>query len=101
MKFGRGHIVGLHEAWWSYRAIVQHVGHTDVTVTRCWNQWAGEGTHTRREGSGHPRQTRPREDRCIVSAGQLAVEGGVPHPTDMGPAVCPYCQLCCPFDLMI
>uniref|UniRef100_A0A3B3QNQ0 Transposase Tc1-like domain-containing protein n=1 Tax=Paramormyrops kingsleyae TaxID=1676925 RepID=A0A3B3QNQ0_9TELE len=61
-EFDRGGIVGLHEARWSYHAIAQHVGHADVTVARCWNQWAGEGTHIR-EGSGRPRQTTPREDR--------------------------------------
>lgn len=66
--FERGVIVGLRTAGWSYRAIARHVGHTDMTVARCWTQWEREGTHTRHAGSGRPPQTTPREDRRMVRA---------------------------------
>lgn len=50
-EFDRDRIVILHEAGWSYHAIAWNVGHTDVTVTQCWNQCGGEGVHTCCEGS--------------------------------------------------
>uniref|UniRef100_A0A3B3SZ23 Transposase Tc1-like domain-containing protein n=1 Tax=Paramormyrops kingsleyae TaxID=1676925 RepID=A0A3B3SZ23_9TELE len=65
-EFDRGHIVGLHEAGRLYCAIARHVGHADVTVVRCWNQWASEGIQACRKGSGCPKQTTSREDRPIV-----------------------------------
>lgn len=41
------------------------VGHTDVTAAQSGNQRACEDTHTR-QGFERPRQTTPRENRCIV-----------------------------------
>lgn len=65
LKFDRVHIAGLHDGW-SYYAVACHVGHTNVTLARCWNQWVPEDTHTCREVSDLPRQGTSREDNCIV-----------------------------------
>ena len=50
--FERGRIVGLREAGWTYRRIVAHVGHNVSVVSRCFQHWSVEHSHTRRPGSG-------------------------------------------------
>ncbi|KAJ8889162.1 hypothetical protein PR048_008656 [Dryococelus australis] len=51
----------------SLLCVATRVGRFVATVVRCWNQWVREDdTHSLREDSSRPRQTTPREDRCIV-----------------------------------
>lgn len=62
-----GHVVGLKKTRWSYHATAQHVVCTDVTESQCWNQC--EDTHLHPDcpvGSGHPRQTSPGGEHCVV-----------------------------------
>ncbi|GFS93871.1 HTH_Tnp_Tc3_2 domain-containing protein [Trichonephila clavipes] len=56
----------------------------------CWEQWAREGTHARKTGSGANRKTTNREDRRIVR--QALVEPTVTRSTiraDVGVAIVP------------
>lgn len=70
-EFERGRIIGMREAGWSHRRIARHLGRSDQTVRRCWDQWVSEGTHTRRPGSGRPRQTTSRQDRLILRQARI------------------------------
>src|SRR5882724_6405271 len=64
-EFERGRIIGMCEAGMTSRAVAERVGRDHTTVLRLWQQWQGEGTHTRRPGTRPPRRTTEREDRRI------------------------------------
>ena len=68
LQFEEDCIVGLWEAGWTYQQIAAHVGHNVglTVVCRCFQQWSVEHSHTRRPGSGRPRNTDARQDRRIV-----------------------------------
>lgn len=71
-EFERGRIIGMMEAGLSARRVASHLGRSDSTVRRCWDQWIRERSHTRRPGSGRPRQTNSREDRHIIRHARVA-----------------------------
>ncbi|GFW68208.1 transposable element Tcb2 transposase [Trichonephila clavipes] len=56
------------EAVWSSREVARQLGHSDRVERRCWDQWIGEMSFTRRPGSGRPRQTSRREHHHVYSA---------------------------------
>ena len=70
--FARGRIVGLREAGWTYRRIAAHVGQNVLVVYRRFQQWSVEYSHTRRPGSGRPRNTDSYQDQRIVRAAVAA-----------------------------
>ncbi|GFT24374.1 HTH_Tnp_Tc3_2 domain-containing protein [Trichonephila clavipes] len=65
-QFDKGRIIGLMEARWLARRVARLLGRSDCVVRRCWDQWIGEMSFTRRPGSVCPRQTSRRENRHIV-----------------------------------
>ncbi|GFV42918.1 uncharacterized protein TNCV_1587261 [Trichonephila clavipes] len=63
------------EAGWSARRVARQVGRSDLTVRRCWDQWAKETSftttlrapssdHSLRRSSYHT--TRPRRANCLI-----------------------------------
>ncbi|GFS64905.1 transposable element Tcb2 transposase [Trichonephila clavipes] len=54
------------EAGWSVRQVARRLVRSDCVVRRCWDQWIGEMSFTRRPGSGYQLLTSRREDRHIV-----------------------------------
>ncbi|GFS84118.1 transposable element Tcb2 transposase [Trichonephila clavipes] len=66
LQFERERIIGMMEAGWSARRVARQLGRSNCAVRRCWDQWIREMSFTRRPDSGHPRQTRHREDHHIV-----------------------------------
>ncbi|GFU97305.1 transposable element Tc1 transposase [Trichonephila clavipes] len=65
-EFERGLIIGMKTAGWSTRSVAGQVDRSACVVRNCWEQWAREGTHVRKPGSGATRKTTRREDRRIV-----------------------------------
>ncbi|GBN12951.1 hypothetical protein AVEN_165564-1, partial [Araneus ventricosus] len=47
--------------------IAERLGRNVSTVHDCWQQWPRDGAASRRSGSGWPRGTTEREDRCVRS----------------------------------
>lgn len=68
-EFQKGRIIGLRNEGVSYRAIGREIGCNAATVLRWWRRWNEERNCRRRNGSGRPRVSTPREDqRLRVSA---------------------------------
>ncbi|GFU32571.1 hypothetical protein NPIL_286291 [Nephila pilipes] len=61
MDFATSRVVGLREAFWTYRRNPRQPGRSDQAF--CWLQWVREGTHTRHIGSGRPLLSSRREYR--------------------------------------
>ena len=69
--FERGRIVGLWEAGWTYRRTAAHAGHNVSVVSRCFQQWSVEHSHTHRPGSERLRRTDAHQTRlCASSSGR-------------------------------
>ncbi|GFX03781.1 HTH_Tnp_Tc3_2 domain-containing protein [Trichonephila clavipes] len=80
----------MKTADWSTRRVADQVDRSDCAVRNCWEQWAREGTHARKTGSGATRKTTRREDRRIVW--QALVDPTVTRSTiraDVGVAIVP------------
>lgn len=75
--FERGRAIGLKEAGWSNRRIARHLGRSDATIRRCWQEWVNHGRTERQEGSGRPRATTEREDRVIVRSALTAPDASL------------------------
>ncbi|GFS71200.1 transposable element Tcb1 transposase [Trichonephila clavipes] len=89
-EFERGLIIGMKTAGWSTRRVAGQVDRSECAVRNCKEQWTGEGTHTRKTGSGATRNTTRREDRRIVR--QALVDPTVTRSTirvDVGVAIVP------------
>ncbi|GFU25904.1 transposable element Tcb2 transposase [Trichonephila clavipes] len=56
----------MMEVGWSARRVGHQVGRSNLTVTRCWDQWTEMMSFSGRPGSRRPRQTNSREDRHII-----------------------------------
>ncbi|GFT38374.1 transposable element Tc3 transposase [Trichonephila clavipes] len=65
-EFERGLIIGMETAGWSTRRVASQVDRSEWAVRNFWEQWAREGTHARKTGSGATKKTTRREDRRIV-----------------------------------
>ncbi|GFX13046.1 transposable element Tc1 transposase [Trichonephila clavipes] len=65
-EFERGLIIGMKTAGWSTRRIAGQVDRSENAVRNCWEQWAREGTHAWKTGSGATRKTTRREDQRIM-----------------------------------
>ncbi|GFV05492.1 uncharacterized protein TNCV_227031 [Trichonephila clavipes] len=65
-EFERGHIIELKGAGWVNRRIAPHMGRSETTIRRCWQERVENDRFQRRFGSGRPRATADREDRLIV-----------------------------------
>ncbi|GFT83883.1 transposable element Tcb2 transposase [Trichonephila clavipes] len=68
-EFESGLIMGMKTAGWSTRHVAGQVDHSECGVRNCWEQWAREGTHARKTGSGVIRKTTRREDRAGSTCG--------------------------------
>ncbi|GBN31445.1 hypothetical protein AVEN_138911-1 [Araneus ventricosus] len=66
IEFERGLIIGVKTAGWSTLRVTRQVDRSECAIRTCWEQWARDGTHVRRTGSGASRKTTRREDRRIV-----------------------------------
>ncbi|GFX04259.1 uncharacterized protein TNCV_3974081 [Trichonephila clavipes] len=66
-EFQRGLIIGMKTAGWSMRRVAGQVDCSECAVGNCWEQWAREGTHARKTGSG---AGRPRGERIEGSCGK-------------------------------
>ncbi|GFV45806.1 transposable element Tcb1 transposase [Trichonephila clavipes] len=89
-EFERGLTIGMKTAGRSTRRVAGQVGHSECAARNCWEQWAREGTHARKTGSGATRKTTRREDRRIVR--QALVDPTVTRSTiraDVGVAIVP------------
>ncbi|GFT01342.1 transposable element Tc1 transposase [Trichonephila clavipes] len=89
-EFERGLIIGMKTAGWSTRRVAGQVDRSECAVRNCWEQWAREGTHVRKTGSGATRKTTRREDRRIVR--QALVDPTVTRSTiraDVGVSIVP------------
>ncbi|GFX09875.1 transposable element Tcb2 transposase [Trichonephila clavipes] len=64
-EFERGLIIGMKTAGWSTRRVAGQVNRSECAIRNCWEQWAREGTHARKTGSGATRKSTRREDRRI------------------------------------
>ncbi|GFS94555.1 HTH_Tnp_Tc3_2 domain-containing protein [Trichonephila clavipes] len=65
-EFDRGRIIGLKEAGWTTRRIARHMGRSNVTIRRCWQEWVGSDRFQRHDGRGRPNATADRGDRFTV-----------------------------------
>ncbi|GFV89201.1 transposable element Tcb2 transposase [Trichonephila clavipes] len=64
-EFERGLIIGMKTADLTTRRVAGQVDRSECAVRNCWEQWAREGTHVRKTGSGATRKTTRRKDRRI------------------------------------
>ncbi|GFX44161.1 hypothetical protein TNCV_4119571 [Trichonephila clavipes] len=48
-EFQRGRIIRMMEAVWSAQRVARQVVHSDLTVSRCCDQWTKETSFTRRQ----------------------------------------------------
>ncbi|GFV59867.1 HTH_Tnp_Tc3_2 domain-containing protein [Trichonephila clavipes] len=67
-EFERGRMVRLKEAGWANRRIFRHIGRSDVSIRRCWQEWVDNGRFQRHGGSGRPRFTADQDRFTIRSA---------------------------------
>ncbi|GFY19832.1 HTH_Tnp_Tc3_2 domain-containing protein [Trichonephila clavipes] len=89
-EFERDLIIRIKTAGWSTRRVAGQLDGSECAVRKCWEQWAREGTHARKNGSGATRKTTRREDRRIVR--QALVDPTVTRSTmraDVGVAIAP------------
>ncbi|GFV97424.1 transposable element Tc1 transposase [Trichonephila clavipes] len=80
----------MKTARWSTRRDAGQVDRSECAVRNCLDQWAREGTHVRKTGSGATRKTTRRKDRRIVR--QELVDLTVTRSTiraDVGVAIVP------------
>ncbi|GFW75901.1 HTH_Tnp_Tc3_2 domain-containing protein [Trichonephila clavipes] len=71
-EFERGRIIELKEAGWSNRRIARHMGRSDATIRRYWQEWVENGRFQGYDGSGRPKTTEDQEDRLIVRSAVTA-----------------------------
>ncbi|GFX74823.1 transposable element Tcb1 transposase [Trichonephila clavipes] len=89
-EFERRLIIGMKTADWSTCRVSGQVDLSECAIRNCWQQWAREGTHARKTGSGATRKATRREDRRIMR--QALVDPTVTRSTiraDVGVAIFP------------
>ncbi|GFX27659.1 HTH_Tnp_Tc3_2 domain-containing protein [Trichonephila clavipes] len=65
-EFERGHVIEPKKAGWANRRIVCHMGQSNASIRRCWQQWVENCRFQRNDGSCRPWATAYRKDRLIV-----------------------------------
>ncbi|GFW51309.1 HTH_Tnp_Tc3_2 domain-containing protein [Trichonephila clavipes] len=65
-EFERGLINGLKEGGWDNRRIARHMGRSDATIRRCWQEWVHNGRFQHHSGSNRHWSTADQEDRLIL-----------------------------------
>ncbi|GFX43369.1 transposable element Tc3 transposase [Trichonephila clavipes] len=89
-EFEKDLITGMKTAGWSTHHVAGQLDRSECAIRNYWEQWAREGTHARKTGSGATRKTTRREDRRIVR--QALVDPTVTRSTiraDVGAAIVP------------
>ncbi|GFY35961.1 transposable element Tc1 transposase [Trichonephila clavipes] len=89
-EFERGLIIGMKTSGMSMCRAAGQVDRSECAVRNCWKQWAREGTHAWKTGSGATRKTTRRYDQRIMR--QALVDPTVTRSTiraDVGVAIVP------------
>ncbi|GFY22489.1 uncharacterized protein TNCV_2177501 [Trichonephila clavipes] len=61
-EFERGHIIRVKEVGRENRRIARHMGQSDASIRRCWQEWVDSGIFQLLDGSGRHRATSDWED---------------------------------------